>query len=242
MSRETLAAVIVAAHLRGKLAVVHVLAYQAACDAIEAGADVLAHLFFDPMPDGADIGRLAADHHAGVISTLTVLENVAGGSSGDAVLNDAWIAPYLSREDIRQLQRKYPPHGTNAHPRYAEAALRQLKAASVPILAGTDASMPGTMHGASLHRELELLVKAGLTPVEALTAATSRPAGVFGLADRGRIAPGLRADLVLVEDDPSRDILATRRIRGVWKRGVEVDRRTYRARLEQERGEEERLY
>ena len=240
MSRETLAAVVAAAHLRGKLAVVHILAYQAACDAIEVGADVLAHLFFDQMPDGADIGRLVADHHACVIPTLTVLESVTGGSGGTALVNDVWLAPYLRREDIGLLQSKYPPHGTNAHPRYAEAALRQLKAADVPILAGTDASMPGTMHGASLHRELELLVKAGLTPVEALTTATSRPARVFGLHDRGRIAPGLRADLVLVEGDPSHDILATRRIRGVWKRGVEVDRRIYRVRLEQERSEAER--
>lgn len=236
MSKETLSAVVAAAHLRGKLAVVHILDYQAAYDAIEVGADVLAHLFFVPMPDGADIGRLVADHHACVIPTLTVLESVTGGSGGTALANDVWLAPYLSKEDIGQLQRQYPPHGTNVHPRYAEAALRQLKAAGVPILAGTDASMPGTMHGASLHRELELLVQAGLTPVEALTAATSRPAGVFGLADSGRIAPGLRADLVLVEGDPSRDILATRRIRGVWKRGVETDRRTYRARLEQEGG------
>lgn len=227
MSRETLAAV-------------HILAYQAACDAIEVGADVLAHLFFDQMPDGADIGRLVANHHACVIPTLTVLESVTGGSGGTALVNDVWLAPYLRREDIGLLQSKYPPHGTNAHPRYAEAALHQLKAVDVPILAGTDASMPGTMHGASLHRELELLVKAGLTPVEALTTATSRPARVFGLHDRGRIAPGLRADLVLVEGDPSHDILATRRIRGVWKRGVEVDRRIYRARLEQERSEAER--
>src|SRR6266851_912745 len=118
MSRETLAAVVAAAHLRGKLAVVHILAYQAACDAIEVGADVLAHLFFDQMPDGADIGRLVADHHACVISTLTVLESVTGGSGGTALVNDVWLAPYLRREDIGLLQSKYPPHGTNAHPRH----------------------------------------------------------------------------------------------------------------------------
>ena len=239
ISRETLAALVEATHQRGKLAVVHILAYQAACDAVEVGADVLAHLFFDQMPADADFGHLVADHHACVIPTLTVLESVTGGSGGIALVNDAWLAPYLSREDIGLLQSKYPPHGTNAHPRNAEAALRQLKAAGVPILAGTDASMPGTLHGASIHRELELLVQAGLTPVEALTAATSRPARIFSLTDRGRIAPGLRADLVLVDGDPSRDILTTRRIIGVWKRGVEVDRRTYRARLEQEHSEAE---
>lgn len=241
ISKETLAALVEAAHQRGKLAVAHIIEYPAARDAIEVGADVLAHLFIDQMPD-AEFGRLVAEHNVRVIPTLTVLESITGGPSGIAVLTDAWLAPYLSSGDIARLQSKYPPHGSGDHPRYAvaEAALRQLKAADVPILAGTDASMPGTMHGASLHHELELLVKAGLTAVEALTAATSIPARIFGLTDRGRIAPGLRADLVLVEGDPSRDILSTRRIRGVWKRGVEVDRRTYRARLEQERSENDR--
>jgi Complex I intermediate-associated protein 30 (CIA30)/Amidohydrolase family len=95
----------------------------------------------------------------------------------------------------------------------------------------TDASMPGTTHGASLHREMELLVEAGLT---ALAAATSVPAHAFGLDDRGRIAPGLRSDLVLVEGDPSQDILATRHLHGVWKRGSAVDRQGYRLQVEQE--------
>jgi hypothetical protein len=83
---------------------------------------------------------------------------------------------------------------------------------------------PGTSHGAALHRELELLVKAGLTPTEALAAATSVPAKTFRLGDRGRIAKGMRADLVLVNGDPSVDITATRAIDGVWKQGVRADR------------------
>jgi len=75
-----------------------------------------------------------------------------------------------------------------------------------------------------VHGELELLVGAGLTPVQALTAATSAPAHAFRLTDRGVIAPGKRADLVLVDGDPTRDITATRRIVSVWKKGVEVKR------------------
>lgn len=66
--------------------------------------------------------------------------------------------------------------------------------------------------GASLHRELECLTMAGLTPVQALAAATSLPANRYGLDDRGRIAPGLRADLMLVEGDPAEGIIATRSI------------------------------
>jgi imidazolonepropionase-like amidohydrolase len=104
----------------------------------------------------------------------------------------------------------------------------RLRQAQVPVLAGSDAPNPGTAHGISLHRELELLVRAGLSPLEALRAATSTPARAFHLSDRGRIAVGLRADLVLVDGDPTTDILATRAIRTVWKLGRAVDREAYR--------------
>jgi imidazolonepropionase-like amidohydrolase len=86
---------------------------------------------------------------------------------------------------------------------------------------------PPQTYGVALHGELELLVGAGLTPVQALTAATSAPARAFRLTDRGRIAPGLRADLVLVDGDPTRDVVAARRIVTVWKRGVAVERARY---------------
>jgi imidazolonepropionase-like amidohydrolase len=64
-----------------------------------------------------------------------------------------------------------------------------------------------------------------MTPAQALTAATIAPARAFRLTDRGAIRPGLRADLVLVEGDPTRDILATRRIVAVWKRGIRATRK-----------------
>jgi imidazolonepropionase-like amidohydrolase len=88
------------------------------------------------------------------------------------------------------------------------------------LLAGTDAGNDGVTHGASLHRELELLVEAGLTPLEALRAATSAPAAAFEpIRDRGRVVVGARADLLLVEGDPTTDILATRDIVRVYKKG-----------------------
>ncbi len=96
----------------------------------------------------------------------------------------------------------------------AETAVGALHHAGVPILAGTDAPAPGTAHGLSLHRELELLVLSGLTLLEALASATSEPARAFGFYDRGRIAEGRRADLLLVNGDPSIDITATRDIVG----------------------------
>jgi hypothetical protein len=114
----------------------------------------------------------------------------------------------------------------------AQKALRQIKAANVPILCGTDAPNPGTTYGASLHHELELLVESGMTPIEALRSATSIPSEIFDLKDRGRIKPGYLADLVLVEGDPTQDIKNSRRIVRVWRAGVSVDLEKYRKSVE----------
>ena len=102
-----------------------------------------------------------------------------------------------------------------------------IRAAGVPILAGTVAPNPGTTYGASLHGELELYVEAGFTPIQALVAATSAPAAAFHIPDRGRIALGLRADLLLVSGHPDENILATRNIVAVYNAGNEVDRHAY---------------
>jgi imidazolonepropionase-like amidohydrolase len=240
LSQETLKAVIAAAHARKKLAVVHIGSLQGAREAVEAGADGLAHLFIDRPPD-ADFGRFVASHHAFVVPTLTVLESVSGRGGGGALAEDPAIAPFLSPGGQAELNRAFPAlAGAATNYAAAEEAVRQLRTAHAPVLAGTDAPNPGTTHGASLHRELELLVKAGLTPAEALAAATSVPAKQFGLEDRGTIAPGKRADLLLVDGDPTTDIRATRKIVGVWKLGVAVDRDAYRAELEKQRAEANR--
>ena len=109
----------------------------------------------------------------------------------------------------------------------AEDNVRRLADAGVTLLAGMDAPNPGTVFGASLHRELELLVRCGISPAQALAAATAEPARVFGLADRGRVAAGQRADLVLVSGDPLTDITATRAIERIWRGGIACDRRAF---------------
>ncbi|MCX6558250.1 MAG: CIA30 family protein, partial [Candidatus Aminicenantes bacterium] len=117
----------------------------------------------------------------------------------------------------------------------AQRITRLFKQSKLLVLAGTDAPNPGTAYGASLHQELELLVQSGFSPAEALKAATALPAKVFGLADRGRIAKGLRADLLLVEGNPLVNIKDTRRIAGIWKEGVELDRTSYCEKIVQEK-------
>ena len=79
-------------------------------------------------------------------------------------------------------------------------------------------------YGATLQVELKLLVDEGLTPEQALTAATAGPARAFRFTDRGWIRPGMRADLVLVQGDPTKEIVATRDIVAVWKRGARISR------------------
>jgi hypothetical protein len=141
-------------------------------------------------------------------------------------VGDARLAPFLRVSESQGLKQSFPRRdGAGKELLNAMAAVRLLRAAGVPILAGSDAPNPGTAHGVSLHRELELLVEAGLTPPEALAAATSVPARLFGLSDRGVVAKGRRADLLLVDGDPTRDITATRDIAAIWKSGVPVERK-----------------
>jgi imidazolonepropionase-like amidohydrolase len=229
LSKEIIAAVIAAAHERHKQAVVHVSARERTRDALTANADGLVHLFVDQPIDDALL-RLAVDKKAFVIPTLTVLKSASGVAGGKELLDDASLVPYLTPTDAQGLKAAFPRNAT-ATANYAvpREAVRKLKEAGVPILAGTDAPNPGTTYGASMHRELELLVDAGLMPKEALAAATAVAAQHFHLSDRGRIAPGLRADLVLVKGDPSREIRATRAIVGVWKEGARCDRNAYLA-------------
>ena len=234
LAMPTVAALVRAAHARHLIAVVHISTQHDARDAIAAGVDGLAHIFFDEPPV-ADFGSFVHAHHAFVIPTLALTDGMCEGSDGPALAADPLLAPYLRARDVRQLKNGFPNKLARTLCDGAMAAVKQLVPAHADILAGTDAQNPMVAHGVSLHRELELLVRAGLTPLQALAAATSMPAARFGLADRGRIVPGRRADLVLVDGDPSVDIRRTRAIVAVWKRGVVVDRAGWRAAVDTER-------
>lgn len=215
--------VIAAIHRRNKVAVVHIGKQQDARDAIEAGGDGLAHIFADsPIEPG--FVTLASEHNVFVIPTLSVLEAVTEPSASPW-WNVQELTPFISQTMREMLGRKFPPgFGTNLKLANAKAAVAALRRAGVTILAGTDAPAPTLAHGLSLHRELELLVISGLTPLEALTSATSATARTFGFHDRGRVAVGTRADLILVNGDPTMKITATRNIVGVWKLGTRVTR------------------
>ena len=260
MSRKTLAAVVKAAHKRGKLVLVHIGSYEGAIEAIEAGADGLAHLPHDRRP-AKDFGAFVKAHHMFVETTLAIPRFLFGtGGGGETIVDDPLLAPYLLTSDtdslkgitpikpevhgmlLHQIEQRKNPTPFEVRERESlkgitpdqyeafsngEETLRMLDRAGVPILVGTDAAN-GATAGALMHAELETVVKAGLSPLKALTDATSVPAKIFSLNDRGRIEPGLRADLVLVRSDPTVDIGATKNIVAIWKQGVRFDREAFK--------------
>ena len=106
----------------------------------------------------------------------------------------------------------------------SKATARRLHEAGVMLVAGTDAPYPGTLYGEGLHRELELLVDSGLTPLQAIGTATKNAAALMLADDWGTIDPGKRADLLIVEGRPDRNIGDTRNVRVVIQAGRVVDR------------------
>lgn len=104
-------------------------------------------------------------------------------------------------------------------------ALPMMAAEGVPIMAGTDAPIAFLTPGASLHEEMILLVDAGLTPMQALRAATYEPARFLGLEkNQGSIDIGMKADLVILNNDPVADIKNIKNVDAVVKNGVLLDR------------------
>ena len=219
---STLPRIVAAAHSHDLMAVFHASTAKSAQEAIAAGADGLVHVFYD-RSGAEETVRAVRDAEAFVVPTLVVIESVAGSGGGSELAADPLIAPFLMPDQRGSLERSFGLDLAD----YLTHAIRNTRAlhdAGVPILAGSDAPNPGTTHGASVHRELELLVRAGLTPIEALRAATAAPADAFDLDDRGRIAAGLKADLVLVRGDATADVRATRDIEAIWKDGAPAER------------------
>ena len=223
LAPELVAATVREAHARDRMVLVHAMTVESATRAVDAGVDGLSHLFFDkPHPDEL-IEKIAASGMF-VIPTLTVIASITGEPAGEELANDPRVQAKMSPVWLESLAGSF-----GASPRecfgYALDAFAALQAAGVDLLAGTDAAhlgAPGMAHGVSLHGELRLFVRAGYTPTETLRAATAVPARRFGLDDRGRIKPGLRADLTLVNGDPTTTIGDTLALRRVWRGGVEA--------------------
>jgi imidazolonepropionase-like amidohydrolase len=224
LTPEVTKALIQSAHKNDKKALIHIASFQQAKTMTAQGADGLVHIFIDQVADAAFIEQ-AKKQQLFIVPTLSVTGSLAGADEGKKLATDAQLKDYLTPLQSNALKAGFPPQWQN--PKVLDNAMTSVKLlhdAGIPLLAGTDAGNPSTTHGASLHGELSLLVRAGLSPSTALNAATALPAKIFGLNDRGRIAVGMRADLVLVTGNPTKNITDTRNIVFIWKNGYRLER------------------
>lgn len=186
------------AHDMGKKVAVHAVSIKAVNMSVDCGVDILIHV---PMKEEfpKSLAERIAEKKIAVVPTLVMMETYAkSGSKG------------------------YRPE----HYQNAENAVRLLYECGVSILAGTDANpgsfAPAVAYGTSLHHELELLVQAGMSPIDVLTSATSRVAETFGIENLGTIESGKKVALVLVEGRPDKNITDTTKIKQIWIDGKTI--------------------
>ncbi len=183
---------------------------------------------FDPDQCG-DVLRTLAANRTWIVPTLTVVRGFTFVRDS-AMLRDQrldLVPPALVRRwlsDANALAVEGPPERLDFGEEMFRRGVRlvgAMHAAGVGILAGTDASDESFVYaGSSLHDELALLVEGGLSPLDALAAATIRPAEFLGLSDSlGTVEAGRVADLVILDADPLADIRNTRRIHAVVRGG-----------------------
>ena len=231
LDRDTIGALIAAAHDEGLRAVVHVSTLEHALEAVALGADGLVHVWGDAIIEDVQAARIA-DAGVFVVPTLSVTASIGGESMAPELLEAAGDTPlsFMQRQTLANRFSGSNAETTSTADNVATENVRRLHAAGVRLIAGTDAPNPGTAAGLSMHGELRLLLRAGLSAAEALSAATSTGAEAFGIDDRGRIGEGRIADLVLVDGDLESDLSLSTRLVAVWKDGYPVDR----SRLDQE--------
>jgi imidazolonepropionase-like amidohydrolase len=226
MSEAITGALVARTHANGMKAIAHVETLADVEVALAAGVDGLAHVWRTGGAN-ADIARRITERGVFVIATLAIPDGFLQGRA--RLRDDPRFQGRLSALLLEHLTRPFtaPLAGTSPDELRANYAahrggVHSLVQAGATLVVGTDASAGATpaAHGISIHREVELLTEAGLSPLQVLRAATATTADVFSLPDRGRIVAGRRADLVMVRGNPIDDITATRDIIRVWRAGV----------------------
>jgi imidazolonepropionase-like amidohydrolase len=245
MTLEDLKAVADEAHRLGMTVTGHVPQGLSAYQTIPAGEDQINHISYiadimePPLPDGAtraerrnaaanlDIDSPEAkkaltflkDHHTVVDPTIALFELFTATTAKPPASFEPGINK-IPQVLAQQLTDVGPPNENSAIGEKifekSVAIVGALHRSGVPIVAGTDQAVPGH----SLHREIELYVQAGFTPMEAIQAATLVPARVMGMEkETGTVERGKRADLILINGNPLDDIRNTRNVEYVITNG-----------------------
>ena len=221
-------AVIAQAHLRGKRVAAHIHDLADARALVAADVDILAHGVRDRPVDAALINAMT-QQHTGYIATLDLDEANYIFAEHPEWLDDPFfsygLSPALHQQfaDPAWRDKVLAAPLTAASRRALALNMRNLLTlyrAGIAIGFGTDSgATPTRIPGFAEHRELRLSIMAGLTPLQAITLATGDAARLMQLSDRGTIAPGQLADLLVVQGDPLADPHAFDRLRQVWHRG-----------------------
>jgi imidazolonepropionase-like amidohydrolase len=227
-------AIIDESHQQGLRVAAHVFYLADAKSLITDGVDVLAHSIRD-LPVDSELIAMMKSHNVIYIPTLMVDESSFVFAENSALTQDLFFKQAVSPELLQQLQsqqyRDKVEHDPNlAHVKAAfitgEKNLKTLEDAGVRVALGNDSgASPTRIPGWAEHHELELMVRAGLTPMQAIVAATSGSAAVLGVSDRGTLEIGKRADFLVLAANPLDNISHTRELLSVWHGGNEVQPR-----------------
>jgi imidazolonepropionase-like amidohydrolase len=222
-------AVIDEAHRNGARVVAHIFYLDDAKALARAGVDAFAHLVRDREAD-EELVALMKEHRVAQMPNIAISENGIHAAPpawlDDPLLRE--VAPAAAIQRVRDsYARRAPEAVARANATYAamERSLVKLNAAGVPIVLGTDdGAVRDHFYAFTPHRELTLLVHAGLPPARVLDIATRATAEFLKLADLGTLEPGRRADFVVLDANPLDDVANTRRISAVYARGAVVTR------------------
>ncbi len=221
------------AHGHGLDVIAHVFYHDDAEELVAAGVDGFAHLVRDREMDDALVAEI-------VEGGVFVMPNIGISERGRHTTPPPWLGTPILAETVAPdvLARATDSFATRAMDAAERAArsyeqmersLAKLHAAGAALVLGSDSGVQDHFYGFSAHRELELMVAAGLSPMDAIVTATSRSADRLGLDDSGRLAPGARADFIVLDANPLDDITNTRRIADVYLGGTAVDRAALRS-------------
>lgn len=226
LTPETAIAIIDEAHKAHMIVQAHATQLDDQKFVVKNGADVLVHMVQNVKIDDELMNLLGEKKP--YWATVITLGDAAGVCTSDPFFEDA--LPKSVVERIRATTQRRPLTancGANPQPREEIAAYNfpRMIQAGARVVLGTDTGIePGHTFGSGEHVELARWVDLGLTPADAIVAATSRPAQLFGLTDMGSIAPGKRASFIVLDANPLDDIHNTRKINSVYLDGIKFDR------------------